>query len=115
MQGKRTPSCYEPVLLLDPEMDRATSLATQLELIGFPTRTESTGPAALAAIEDDYYASLIVAADLDDKACLDWLDDLRRASAQQRDEQDLCHRKSVSVKNAYHWREPKRKDRRRFI
>lgn len=81
MQGKRTPSSYEPVLLLDPEMDRATSLATQLELIGFPTRTESTGAAALAAIKSDYYATLIVAADLDDKACLDWLDDLRRASA----------------------------------
>jgi len=80
MQVKRTTSSYEPVLLLDPEMDRATSLATQLELIGFPTRTESTGAAALAAIKSDYYASLIVTADLDDKKCLDWLDDLRGAS-----------------------------------
>jgi DNA-binding response OmpR family regulator len=65
MQGKRTPSCYEPVLLLDPEMDRATSLATQLESIGFPTRTESTGAAALAAIKGGYFATY----------------DLRRASA----------------------------------
>ncbi len=71
MQGKRTPPRYEPVLLLDPEMDRATRLATQLELIGIPTRTESGGAAALAAIKDDYYATLIVTADLDDKACLD--------------------------------------------
>jgi len=52
MQVKHTPSSYEPVLLLDPEMDRATSLATQLELIGFPTRTESTGAAAPASIDD---------------------------------------------------------------
>jgi DNA-binding response OmpR family regulator len=81
MQGKRTPSRYEPVLLLDPEMDRATSLATRLQSIGYPTRIESTGAAALAAIKGDHYATLIVAADLDDKGCLDWLDDLRRASA----------------------------------
>jgi DNA-binding response OmpR family regulator len=81
MQGKRTAPRYEPVLLLDPEMDRATSLVTQLESIGFPTRTESSGAAALAAIKGGYFATLIVAADLDDTACLDWLDDLRRASA----------------------------------
>jgi hypothetical protein len=44
MQGKRTPSRYEPVLLIDPKMDRAASLARQLELIGFPTRTGVPGP-----------------------------------------------------------------------
>jgi hypothetical protein len=49
-------------LLLDPEIDRATKLATPLEMIGFPTRTESTGAAALAAIKGHYYATLIVAA-----------------------------------------------------
>jgi hypothetical protein len=46
-------------LLLDPEMDRATSLATQLESIGFPTRTEITGAAALAAIKGGYFATLL--------------------------------------------------------
>jgi hypothetical protein len=40
MQGKRTPSCYEPVLLLDPEMDRATSLASLInDILG----SRSTG------------------------------------------------------------------------
>jgi hypothetical protein len=41
-------------LLLDPEMDRAAKLALQLELIGFPTRTESTGVGALEAIKGAY-------------------------------------------------------------
>jgi DNA-binding response OmpR family regulator len=70
----------ESVLLLDPEMDGATKLAAQLELIGFPTRPESTGAGALAAITEAYFATLIVISDLDDKDCLDWLDDLRRAA-----------------------------------
>jgi DNA-binding response OmpR family regulator len=67
-------------LLLDPEMDRAAKLAAQLEQIGSPTRTESTGTGALAAIKGAYFATLIVIADLDNEGCLDWLDDLRRAA-----------------------------------
>jgi hypothetical protein len=52
MQGKPARRKGEPVLLLDPEIDRAAKLAAQLELIGFPTRMESTGAGALAAIKD---------------------------------------------------------------
>jgi DNA-binding response OmpR family regulator len=81
MQGRPTRSRHEPVLLLDPEVDRAANLATQLKLIGFPTRTESTGAGALVAIKEAYFATLIVIADLDDKACLSWLADLRHAAA----------------------------------
>jgi len=80
MQGKPTRRKGEPVLLLDPEIDRAAMLAAQLELTGFPTRMESTGAGALAAIKETYFATLIVIADLDDKDCLLWLDDLRRAA-----------------------------------
>jgi len=80
MQGIPARRKGEPVLLLDPEIDRATKLAAQLELIGFPTRTENTGACALAAIKNEYFATLIVIADLDEKGCLDWLDDLRRAA-----------------------------------
>ncbi len=80
MQGMPSRRKGERVLLLDPETDRATKLAAQLELIGFPTRAESTGVGALAAIKDAYFATLIVIADLNDKDCLDWLDDLRRAA-----------------------------------
>jgi DNA-binding response OmpR family regulator len=71
----------EPILLLDPEMNSATKLATHLELNGFPTRIERTGARAQAAMRDAHFATLIVIADLDDKACLDWLDDLRRTAA----------------------------------
>ena len=70
----------QPVLLLDPEMDRAAKLAAQLELIGFPIRTENTGAGALAALKDSFFATLLVMADIDDKDCLAWLDDLRRAA-----------------------------------
>ena len=80
MQGRPTRRRGEPVLLLDPEMDRAAELAAQLELIGFPTRTESTAAGALEAIKGAYFATFIVIPDLDDKGCLDWLDDLRRAA-----------------------------------
>lgn len=80
MQGKPTRPKGEPVLLLDPEIGRAACLAAQLALIGFPTRSECTGAGALAAIKDGYFATLIVIADLDDKDCLDWLNDLRRAA-----------------------------------
>jgi len=71
---------YEPILLLDPEVGSAAELAARLELNGFPTRIERTGAGALAAIEDTYFATLIVVADLDDNACLDRLADLRRAA-----------------------------------
>ena len=71
---------HEPILLLDPEMDSAAELATRLEMNGFPTRIERTGASALAAMEDTYFATLIVVADLDDNACLDRLADLRRAA-----------------------------------
>jgi hypothetical protein len=59
MRGKPVRRKGEPVLLLDPEIDRAAKLAAQLELIGFPTRTESTGAGALAAIKDSYFATLL--------------------------------------------------------
>lgn len=72
---------HEPILLLDPAMDRAAELATHLESNGFPTRVEHTGAAAQAAMKDAYFATLIVIADLDDEACLDWLDHLRRSAA----------------------------------
>jgi len=80
VQIRRIIVSQEPILLLDPEMNSAAELATRLELNGFPTRIERTGAGALAAIEDTYFATLIVVADLDDNACLDWLTDLRRAA-----------------------------------
>jgi DNA-binding response OmpR family regulator len=70
-----------PVLLLDPHVGSAARLATQLALSGFPTRIESTGAGAKLAIEESHFATLIVIADVDDKACLDWLDDLRRTAS----------------------------------
>jgi DNA-binding response OmpR family regulator len=72
------------VLLLDPDMGRATVLATQLALNGFATRIESTGASAQSAIKEGHFATLIVIADLDDKACLAWLDDLRRHRVKSR-------------------------------
>jgi DNA-binding response OmpR family regulator len=80
MQGRPASRKHQPVLLLDPETDRAAKIAAQLELTGFPTRAECTGAGALEAIKDAYFATLIVNADLDDKECLDWLDELRRAA-----------------------------------
>lgn len=80
MQNWRTTVTHEPVLLLDPEMN-STELAKQLELNGFPVRIEHTGAAAQAAIRGTRFATLIVIADLRDKACLGWLDDLRRLAA----------------------------------
>jgi DNA-binding response OmpR family regulator len=80
MQIGRITVSHEPILLLAPEMDGAVELATRLELNGFPTRIERTGAGALAAIEDTYFATLIVVADLDDNACLAWLADLRRGA-----------------------------------
>ena len=71
---------HEPILLLDPEVDSAFELAAQLESNGFPTRIEHTGASARAAIKGGRFATLIVIANLDDEACLDWLDDLRRAA-----------------------------------
>jgi DNA-binding response OmpR family regulator len=81
LRGRPSKTGYEPVLLLDPEMDRVGKLGAQLEVFGFPIRIEGSGVGALAAIKDTYFATLIVLADLEDKACLDWLDDLRRAAA----------------------------------
>jgi DNA-binding response OmpR family regulator len=81
LQGGPTKTRYEPVLLLDPKMDRVGKLAAQLEQMGFPIRIEGSGVGALAAIKDTYFATMIVVADLEDKACLDWLDELRRAAA----------------------------------
>ena len=80
MQSSPNRRKAEPVLLLDPEMDRAPKLAAQLELIGFPTRAECSGARALEALKDAYFATLIVIADIDDKDCLAWLDELRRAA-----------------------------------
>jgi DNA-binding response OmpR family regulator len=81
MQIRRITVGREPILLLDPEMDRAAELATRLELSGFSTRIERTRAGAKAAIKDAYFATLIVIADLDDKACLNWLDEMRRDAA----------------------------------
>src|SRR5882762_6194534 len=81
MQIRRITASYEPLLLLDPQMDSAVELARHLEWNGFPTCVESSAAAAKAAIEHTYFATLIVIADLDDSACLDWLDDLRRTAA----------------------------------
>jgi DNA-binding response OmpR family regulator len=72
---------HEPILLLDREMDSAAALAAHLESNGFPTRIERTGAGAQVAIKGGHFATLIVNANLDDEACLDWLDDLRRAAA----------------------------------
>ncbi len=81
MQIRRITVGREPILLLDPEMDRAAELAAHLELSGFPTRIECTLAGAQAAIKHASFAALIVIADLDDKVCLNWLDAMRRAAA----------------------------------
>jgi DNA-binding response OmpR family regulator len=81
MQIRRITVSHEPVLLLDPQTDSAAELAGRLELNGFPTRIENTGAGAQAAIQEAYFATLIVIADLDDSACLGWLDELRRTAA----------------------------------
>jgi DNA-binding response OmpR family regulator len=81
MQIWRITVKHEPVLLLDPEMNSAAELAARLESNGFPTRIECTGADAQAAIKGAHFATLIVIANLDDRACLAWLDDLRRAAA----------------------------------
>jgi DNA-binding response OmpR family regulator len=80
MQIRRITASHEPVLLLDPHMDSAAELAARLELNGFPTRIESSAAGAQAAVERGYFATLIVMADLEDSACLDWLDELRRTA-----------------------------------
>jgi len=54
LQGGPTRTRHEPVLLLDPEMDRVGKLAAQLEQMGFPIRIEGSGVGALAAIKDNY-------------------------------------------------------------
>ena len=81
MQIRRTTASHVPVLLLDPQIDIAAELAAHLELNGFPTRIEGSAAGAHAALGDAYFATLIVIADLDDAACLGWLDDLRRTAA----------------------------------
>lgn len=70
MQARPVSRKVQPVLLLDPEIDRAAKLAAQLELIGFPIHTENTGAGALAAIKDSYFATLLVMANIDNKDCL---------------------------------------------
>ncbi len=81
MHVRRATTSPMPVLLLDPHMGSASKLATQLALNGFPTRIERTGASAKSAIKEGHFATLIVIADLDDKACLDWLDELRRTAS----------------------------------
>jgi DNA-binding response OmpR family regulator len=81
MQIWRITARHEPILLLDPGMDSSAELAARLESNGFPTRIERTGAGAQAAIKGSHFATLIVIANLDDKGCLDWLDDLRRVAA----------------------------------
>ena len=81
MQIRRITAIHEPVLLLDPHTERAVALAAHLESNGFPTRIERTGAGAQSAIKEAYFATLIVIADLDDKACLAWLEALRRIAS----------------------------------
>lgn len=78
MRLRRTPTHYAPVLLVDPQLSSAVELATQLQSTGFPTRIEANAAAAQAAVQEAYFATLIVMADPDDAACLDRLDELRR-------------------------------------
>lgn len=81
MQIRRIALSHEPVLLLDPQTESAAELAAHLELNGFPTRIESSAAGARAAVERSYFATMIVMANLDDSACLAWLDELRRSAA----------------------------------
>jgi len=69
-----------PVLLLDPQTGRAYGIAAHLALSGFPIRIESTGSGAQKAVKGAHFATLIVVANLDEDACLHWLDTLRRAA-----------------------------------
>ncbi len=62
-------------------MKTSHALAAYLEANGFPTRIERTGAGAQSAIKEAYFATLIVIADLDDQACLDCLEDLRRIAS----------------------------------
>ncbi len=81
MQTRSITDFHEPVLLLDPQMDSAFELAAHLELIGFPTCTESSVAGALAALERTHFATLILVADIGDPERLGWLDALRRRAA----------------------------------
>ncbi len=81
MQIRRITAIHAPVLLLDPQTESAAALAAYLEANGFPTRIERTGAGAQSAIKEAYFATLIVIADLDDQACLDCLEDLRRIAS----------------------------------
>src|SRR5271163_4646932 len=80
MQIQTTPTMRAPVLLLDPQTGRAQGIAAHLALTGCPIRIESTGSGAQKAVREAHFATLIVVADLDENACLDWLDTLRRAA-----------------------------------
>src|SRR5713226_1901834 len=81
MQIRRITAIHAPVLLLDPQTESAAALAAYLEANGFPTRIERTGAGAQSAIKEAYFATLIVIADLDDQACLEWLEALRRIAS----------------------------------
>jgi|SRR5271168_1606831 len=81
MQIQTTTAIRAPVLLLDPQMGRAHGIVAHLALSGFPVRIESTGSGALQAVKEAHFSTLLVIADLDDNACLDWLDTLRHAAA----------------------------------
>lgn len=81
MHVRRTTTNPLPVLLLDPDTGRANQLATQLVSKGFTIRIENTGAGAQSAIKEGYFATLIVMADLDDRASLEWLEDLRRTAS----------------------------------
>jgi DNA-binding response OmpR family regulator len=72
---------HEPILLLDPQSQRAAELAAHLVSSGFPTWIESNATGAQAAIARRRFASLILVADIDDPVRLGWLDALRGRAA----------------------------------
>jgi DNA-binding response OmpR family regulator len=81
MQTRGITEFYKPVLLIDPQTDKAVELAAQLELNGFSTCVETNASDALIAIKRSHFATLILIADIDDPARLGWLDALRRRAA----------------------------------
>lgn len=69
-----------PVLIFDPDVERAEWLATVLEEQGFAFGVALNAEDALASVREIYFRSVIVAADLCNRDCLAFLDALRRAA-----------------------------------
>lgn len=66
------------VLVLDPESEGGSTLASGLKAAGFSTCVARSAISATEAIKKGYFTALVVVADLGDAACLDRLDELRR-------------------------------------